>query len=85
MVTVSVLAAYASDADNRKYINPREHPKHYIDIDNYPSFQGQCLIPQTWDSVVLLYGGSFVIDQGIFPCATITSYVSLVNCFLWRD
>ena len=81
----NVLALHASDADERKETDPNEGPRHYIDIDNYPLFAEQGRIPQTWDSVLDIYGESFVIEQGILPWATKTTYDSLVNCFLRRN
>jgi len=80
-----ILAGHASDADDRKYTDPDEGPRHYIDIDNYPEFLTEGRIPQTYDSVVAIYGESFVIDQGILPWATLKTYDSLVNCFLRYD
>jgi hypothetical protein len=81
----STLAEHASDADYRKDEDPSEGPKHYIDIDNYPEFIANGRIPQTLDSVIAIYGEDFVIDQGILPWATVTTYDSLVQCFLRRD
>ncbi len=81
----SVLAAHASDADERKNIDPDEGPRHYIDIDNYPEFIAGGRIPQAFDSVVAKYGLPFVIDQGVLPWATLTTYDSLVACFRRYD
>jgi hypothetical protein len=77
----ATLAAHASDADQRKSWDPEEGPKHYIDIDNYPGFYTTGRIPQTYDSVIALYGYNFVISQGILPWATMATYDSLVACF----
>jgi hypothetical protein len=81
----NVLAAHASDADDRKDIDPNEGPRHYIDIDNYPVFLEEGRIPQSYDSVVAIYGEAFVIEQGVLPWATKTAYDSLVSCFQRRD
>lgn len=81
----STLAAHASDADDRKDIDPTEGPKHYIDIDNYPEFIQSGKIPHTLDSVIGIHGVDFVYDQGILPWATLTTYDSLVQCFLRFD
>jgi len=81
----NVLAEHASDADDRKGTDPDEGPRHYIDIDNYPVFLEQGRILQTYDSVVDIYGEDFVIEQGILPWATKTTYDSIVNCFMRRD
>ena len=82
---VPILAAHASDADERKAWDPTEGPKHYIDIDNYSQFISQGNIPQTLDSVIDIYGYSFVYDQGILPWATKTTFDSLVACFERQD
>ncbi len=77
----SILAAHASDADIRKGWDPTEGPKHYIDIDNYPGFIENGVIPQEFDLAIELYGESFVFDQGILPWATRTTFDSLQSCF----
>jgi hypothetical protein len=76
---------HASDADYRKNQDPDESARHYIDIDNYQLFVQTGRIQQTYDSVIALYGSSFVIDQGILPWATITAFDSLKNCFQRLD
>jgi Secretion system C-terminal sorting domain len=81
----NILASHASDADRRKDEDPTEGPKHYIDIDNYDVFNSTGRIPQTYDSVIDIYGYSFVKNQGFLPWATLTSYDSLVDCFERRD
>lgn len=82
---VSVLAAHASDADDRKSWDPTEGPKHYIDIDNYNEFITNGSIPMNWDSVISAHGSSFVYDNGILPWATLITYDSLVSCFERHD
>jgi hypothetical protein len=84
-VWITTLANHASDADERKAWDPAEGPKHYIDIDNYPEFVATGRIPQTLDSVVAIYGYTFVYDQGILPWATVTTFDSLESCFERRD
>jgi hypothetical protein len=81
----NILTEHASDADYRKSDDPSESPKHYIDIDNYNEFITTGRIPQTFDSVIALYGASDVIDNGILPWATITTYDSLRSCFMRGD
>lgn len=75
------LAAHGSDADIRKSTDPTEAPKHYIDIDNYPEFNSTGRISQDFDSLVALYGYSFVMDQGILPWAVMTSMDSIQSAF----
>jgi hypothetical protein len=75
------LVAHSMDADERKAWDPDEGPKHYIDIDNYDQFVNTGTIPQTWDSVIAIYGYYFVEDQGILPWATLATFDSLKACF----
>jgi hypothetical protein len=76
------LADHASDADDRKDIDPTESPKHYIDIDNYAEFNLYHKIPQTWDSVVAAHGSIWVTSEGILPWATLATYDSLKNAIM---
>jgi hypothetical protein len=75
------LAAHGSDADYRKSSDPTEAPKHYIDIDNYPEFISNGYISQSFDSLVLQHGITFVMNQGILPWAIIKSFDSLQTAF----
>jgi len=66
---IPILALHASDADTRKDADPTEAPKHYIDIDSYNQFIYTGRIPQTFDSIIAIYGESFVYENGILPWA----------------
>lgn len=79
------LGAHASDADYRKSSDPSESPKHFIDIDNYPSFVSSGRIPHTYDSVIALYGQNFVIDQGTLPWTIMITVDSLTAAFRRND
>jgi hypothetical protein len=81
------LADHASDADDRKAWDPSESPKHYINIDDYPMFTAQGRIYQTYDSIIMCYGYSFVESKGFLPWATEAAYDSMKNNFIkhnWR-
>ena len=82
---VGFLRDHASDPDKRKNADATEGPKHYIDIDNYNEFITKGRIPQTLDSVINLYGNTFVLKQGILPWATKASFDSLRNCLQRRN
>jgi hypothetical protein len=81
----NVVASNASAADYRKDEDPDESARHFIDIDNYPEFVLSGFIEQKYDSVVARHGLAFVIDQGILPWATVTTYDSLKSCFRRGD
>ncbi|MBM4176501.1 MAG: T9SS type A sorting domain-containing protein [Ignavibacteria bacterium] len=78
------LALHASDADYRKGSDPSEGPKHYIDIDNYSEFFAGNM-PTSFDTLVARYGLTFVMDQGILPWATVTTFDSLTKAFQGKD
>ncbi|HPI38674.1 MAG TPA: T9SS type A sorting domain-containing protein [Ignavibacteriaceae bacterium] len=79
------LVAHGSDADYRKSWDPTEAPKHYIDIDNYSTFNNFGYITQSYDSAVALYGYQFVIDQGTLPWAILWTYDSLKSALMQKD
>ncbi|MEI6765280.1 MAG: T9SS type A sorting domain-containing protein [Bacteroidota bacterium] len=79
------LAAHASDADDRKYTDSTESPKHYIDIDDYSEFVGTGRIPSTLDSAIMIHGSYFVYNTGILPWATMVTFDSLKNAFIRHD
>ncbi|HSP87479.1 MAG TPA: T9SS type A sorting domain-containing protein, partial [Ignavibacteriaceae bacterium] len=51
----------------------------------YSSFINEGRIPQTFDSVVAIYGYNFVIQQGILPWAIMTTIDTLQKTFERRD
>lgn len=75
------LAAHASDADIRRSWDPNEGIKHYIDIDNYPDFISTGRINHNFDSLIMQYGYTFVMNQGILPWAIIKTVDSLQTAF----
>ncbi len=81
----TMLAEHASDADARKGDDPTEAPKHYIDIDSYPQFISSGYISQNMDSLIQIYGSSFVYDIGILPWAVLASYDSLKSAFVHHN
>ena len=81
----ALLAAHASDADDRRQTDSNEAPKHFINLDSYPEFLSGGRIPQTFDSAVNKYGITFVRENGILPWAILTAYDSLRRCFLRKD
>jgi hypothetical protein len=71
------LDIHGSDADNRKYYDKTESPKHFIDIDNYAEFNSTGRIASTYDSIVDLHDASTVIANGTLPWATKNMYDTL--------
>lgn len=81
----SYIIAHASDPDKRKSEDKTEGAKHYIDIDNYQTFIDSGYVNTDLNVLIEKHGYSFVEDQGFLPWATITTYDSLVACFVRRD
>jgi len=79
------ITSHASDADNRKNADPKESPKHFIDIDEYPEFIKSGRISQNYDSVVAGHSLSFVIDNGTLPWTIVTTCDSLKAELKRRD
>ncbi|MBA4311817.1 MAG: hypothetical protein C0417_04210 [Chlorobiaceae bacterium] len=78
--------AYASAPDYRKdYTDTSffaEDKRHYIDIDVYPNFK---TIPHNLDSMIALYGRSYVHETGTLPWAIILTLDSLRVQFIRHD
>jgi hypothetical protein len=70
---------HASDADSRKDTSGTsffaETYRHYIDIDAYTNYQN---LPHRLDSVIALYGTSFVRSNGTLPWAVVNMFDTVV-------
>ncbi|MBI5021422.1 MAG: T9SS type A sorting domain-containing protein [Ignavibacteriales bacterium] len=78
--------SYASAPDYRKdYTDTSffaEDKRHYIDIDVYPNFK---TIPHNLDSMIALYGRSYVRETGTLPWAIVLTLDSLRSQFIRKD
>lgn len=78
--------SYASAPDYRKDYSDTsffsEEKRHYIDIDLYPGFK---TIPHNLDSMIALYGRSYVHETGTLPWAIVLTLDSLRAQFLRLD
>jgi len=79
------LVDHSSDADYRRSNDPNEYPKHFIDIDNYPEFLTGGKINEDHSQLILEHPGTFVLDNGTLPWATLASYDSLTACLKRRN
>lgn len=79
------MSVHGSDADWRKNTDPAEEYRHYIDIEYYPEFLATGRIPQNWDSLVVLHGINFVIQNGYVPFAIIAATDSVRKYFQVHD
>ena len=72
--------SYASAPDYRKNSADTsffaETYRHYIDIDIYPNYH---TLPHTLDSMVMIYGRSYVRQNGTLPWAILLTFDSLTS------
>jgi hypothetical protein len=72
---IDYLTAHAVDPDRRRYSNPAEPPRHYIDIDHYVSPNDSVgrgknpfdSIPKQWKDAVKKYSEDTLNAYGIVP------------------
>lgn len=74
------MGEHASDADNRRFNDKTEAPKHFIDIDFYKEFLAGSMIRDE-DSLIAVYGKETVDKIGILPWATLNTYRNLIGAF----
>ena len=63
---IEYVTEHAVDPDKRRYADPLEAPRHYIDIDNYdkPPFDS---VPRYWKDAVAKYSEDTLNAHGIVP------------------
>ncbi|OFY85270.1 MAG: S1/P1 Nuclease [Bacteroidetes bacterium RIFCSPLOWO2_12_FULL_35_15] len=63
---IEYISQHAVDPDKRRYANPDEAPRHYIDIDHYGSFPFDS-VPKFWKSAIKKYSEDTLKAYGIVP------------------
>jgi len=76
------LTSHASDADTRKYSDPTEEPKHYIDLESFEDFQH---LPSDFSVVVAQFGWPALQSYGILPWTIVATVDSLTAQFRRAD
>lgn len=69
----------ASTPDKIRYINPKEAPRHYLDVEEYEAHIDS--IPQYWDAAVKKYGKEKIEKSGELPWNIYLNYILLVKAF----
>ncbi len=64
---VSYLKAHAVDPDKRRYINPKEASRHYIDLDYYEHASPIDSLPRTYSAAALKYSLDTIVKHGTVP------------------
>jgi hypothetical protein len=73
---------HAVDPDKRRYSDPDEAPRHFIDLDRYGGIDS---IPHRWSDAACLYTEDTLKLHGIVPWAIQRTYYSLIRAFTERD
>ena len=63
---IDFITEHAVDPDMRRYANPDEAPRHYIDVDRYGDHPFDSL-PMYWNDAVAKYGEDTLKAHGIVP------------------
>lgn len=77
------LSAHATEPDKKRYADPREGPRHYLDTENYHPVIDS--IPRRWIQAHEKYGQDKLDKNGILPWHIQQCYQQLVAAFSKRD
>lgn len=80
---IRYLAEHAPDPDKRRYADPKEAPRHYLDVESYPVPLDS--IPRSWKIAVIQFGEATLQQNGILPWHIQHRYLQLVDAFSRRD
>jgi len=79
---IGYVFEHAVDPDKRRYSDPQEAPRHYMDLDRYG---GVDAVPHRWNEAVEKYSEDTLVEHGIVPWAIQRFYYALVRSFTERD
>ncbi len=90
---IDFISDHAVDPDRRRYSDPREAPRHYIDIDHYvkgAASEAQSddpfwEVPPEWNKAVQKYTEDTLQAYGIVPWHIQVVYNRLINAFQRGD
>ncbi len=81
---IDYLTEHSVDPDKRRYSDPAEAPRHYIDIDHYGENPFDS-IPQKWNDAVLKFTEDSLNKYGIVPWWINNMYYQLTKAFQEKD
>lgn len=81
---ITFIEEKAVNPDMRRYVNPEEAPRHFIDLDRYPDFPASA-IPKYWDDAVEKYSEDTLKENGIVPWHLRRVCYYLTNAFRRKD
>jgi len=81
---IDYLTEHAVDPDKRRYSDPAEAPRHFIDIDHYlpDPFDS---IPPRWKDAIAKYSEDSLNKYGIVPWQIMKVYFQLTKAFTEKD
>ena len=77
---IDFIVVHAVDPDKRRYSDPEEAPRHFIDLDRYGKTAFDSL-PQRWNDAVKKVGEDSLKENGIVPWYIQQMYYRLRNAF----
>jgi len=81
---IRFITEHAVDPDKRRYADPNEAPRHFIDLDRYGD-QPFDSLPQRWDEAVKVIGEDTLKAHGIVPWHVMTMLYRLTAAFKAHD
>ena len=81
---IEYITSHAVDPDKRRYSNPDEAPRHYIDLDRYGMYPFDSL-PHRWDDAVAKYSEDSLKRHGIVPWHVPLMLYRLTDAFKDKD
>jgi hypothetical protein len=69
---------HAVDPDQRRYSDPEEAPRHFMDLDRYGGVDS---VPHRWEDAVCKFSEDTLKEHGIVPWAIQRTYYRLVRAF----
>ena len=84
---IDFISDHAVDPDRRRYANPDEAARHYIDIDHYAPLGTDpfTAVPREWKMAVAKYTEDTLKAYGIVPWHIQVVYGRLINAFQRGD
>ncbi len=81
---ITYLTEHAVDPDKRRYTDPYEAPRHFLDADHYGNFPFDSL-PQKWDAAAAKFSADTLNKYGTVPWSIQRNYYRLVQAFKELD
>lgn len=82
---IEYISENAVGPDCRRYSDPDEAPRHYIDIDHYSDEKPFEVMPRTWKDAVAKYTEDTLKAYGIVPWHVVTVLYRLTDAFKEND